>query len=136
MKYRPTREDKAIIRACAVKSSGFTRIKVEPGIRQNIKVTTTPETSMNVALISSDPEGWNDTDLYDMREWSDFVAGFDLTPDGRGIVDFYVYSIAGRGDYELETNVDAYWENGELVKVTGTGSGTMWTKEKGYSFAK
>lgn len=123
MRHKPTAEERRLIRECAVKSAGKARVKIEPGER--VDVTDAERgADLNVALIS-DRDDLEGTDLHEFRQWSDFLAGFDLTPDGRGIVDFYVSSVGDRG--ELETNVTAYWQGGRLVRIIGTGDGVMWS---------
>lgn len=120
--YRPTSEDKRIIRDCAKRSAGKKRVEINPGIRHNTEVDRGQH--MNIAMVSDHPD-WDDTDLWcNASKWSDFVKGVELTEDGRGIVDFYVYSLGYHG--ELETNVVAYIEGGRLVRVEGTCDGVMW----------
>ena len=122
MRMKPTAADCQIIRKCAQRSSGHKRIKLEPGIRHNTEKDGIAR-SINIARVSDHPD-WNDTDLWSTTDWQEFRKGVDLTDDGRGIFDFYVYSLGYHG--ELETNVVAYYEAGKLVKVTGVCDGTMW----------
>jgi len=120
--YRPTSEDKRIIRDCAKRSAGHKRVEICPGIRHNLEVDRGHH--MNIAMVSDHPD-WDDTDLWDnANKWSDFTKGVELTGDGRGIFDFYVYSLGYHG--ELETNVVAYVEGGKLVRVEATMDGVMW----------
>lgn len=119
--YKPTAEEKQLIRACAQQSAGYKSVEINPSTKISLN---DGRIEMNVALISDDPD-FGDTDLFDNAyRWSDFVKGVEMTSDGRAIVDFYVYN-RGR-DPELKTNVTAYVENGRLVRVEGTGDGTMW----------
>lgn len=128
MKYRPTAEEKSIIRECAKKSAGYKAVELCPGTRHNTEQER--GIHMNIALVTDDPE-WNDTDLYDNAyKWSDFTKGVELTEGGRGIFDFYVYGPLGYHK-ELQTNVTAYYEGGRLVKVEGTGDGVMWKTSDG-----
>jgi len=123
-KYRPTAEDKRIIRDCAQRSAGRARVEINPGKR--ISLTQDRGQHFNIALVSDHPS-WDDTDLYDNAfTWGDFTKGVELTADGRAIVDFYVYETTGWK--ELMTNVVIYVEGGQLVRVTGVGNGTMWSK--------
>lgn len=122
--YRPTSEDKKIIRDCAIRSAGKKWIEMCPGMRHNIEDKYPGVRSLNIAMVSDHPD-WNDTDLWDNAyKWSDFTKGVELTEKGRGIFDFYVYSRGRNG--ELETNVVAYVEDGKLVRVEGTMDGIMW----------
>lgn len=122
--YRPTSEDKSIIRDCAKRSAGKKRVEMNPGLRYNIDGKYPNVRSLNIAMVSDHPD-WNDTDLWDNTyKWSDFTKGVELTEDGRGIFDFYVYSLGYHG--ELETNIVAYVEGGKLVRVEGTMDGVMW----------
>jgi hypothetical protein len=121
MKYRPTAEDKRIIRDCAQRSSGHKRVSLRIGERHNLEKDVPRST--NIARVSDDPD-WNDTDLYEHHDWAAFTKGVELTDDGRGVFDFYVYS-TGR-DGELETNVWATYKDGKLVEVEGVGDGVIW----------
>ena len=115
--YKPTADEKATIRSCAQRSAGCKGIEINPSTRTNL---TTNATHFNIAIISDDPRG-NDTDLSDNAyRWSDFVKGFELTPDGRGVFDFWVYSLGYWA--ELKTNVTIFVEGGRLVRVEGTGA--------------
>lgn len=122
MKYVPTKDDCNIIRNAAAKEA-VPRISVgavvlEPGYRYNTDEDRGE--AFNIALVSDDPD-WNDTDLSDYGTWAEFRGGFELTPGGHGIVDFY---IRRRGDvyHELCGNVVAIIENGKLVRVHGYGT--------------
>jgi hypothetical protein len=122
MKHRPTSEEKRIIRECAQRASGHKRIEISPSTRCNMK---TGAEHMNICFVSDEPD-WNDTDLADNAyKWADFAKGFELTEDGRAILDFWVYSLGYHG--ELETNVQAYWIDGRLARVTD-GRRVLWTK--------
>jgi hypothetical protein len=121
MKYRPTSEDKRIIRDCAQRSAGHKRVSMRIGERHN--TDTDRPRNTNIAMVSDHPD-WNDTDLWEHHDYREFTKGVELTADGRGIFDFYVYSLGYHG--ELETNVVAYFENSKLVRVEGTCDGIMW----------
>lgn len=124
--HKPTREEKEIIRSCAARSAGYKRVELCPGTRHNTEQDRGEH--MNIALVSDDPD-WNDTDLSDNSwSWRDFTKGVELTDDGRGVFDFYVYGPVGSYHKELQTNVVAYYKDGKLVRVTGVGDGTMWSK--------
>lgn len=118
MKYRPSKEDVAIIKRCAAREAELSvnGVLLQPGIRVG---ENGAQPNMNIALVSRDPD-WNDTDLFDHGRWVDFRRGIELTPDGRGIVDFYLYS--RDPDSDLLGNVTAYIERGELVRVHGYGN--------------
>lgn len=120
MIFKPTKQDVAIIKAAAASESA-PRISegaviLEPAWRGNTK-DESRGVSMNIALVSDDPK-WNDTDLADYGVWAEFRKGIELTPDGRGIVDFYIRK---RGDQygELHGNVTIEIRNGKLAKVYG-----------------
>lgn len=124
MIHKPTSEEKKIIRECAQRSSGYKRIEINPSTKVNLNDPSRGH-HMNICFVSDDPE-FRDTDLFDNAfEWRDFTRGFEMTEDGRAIIDFYVYSHPGENP-ELETNVTAYWEGGKLIRVDGTCNGTMW----------
>lgn len=124
VRYKPTKDELRIIRDCAMRGAKTKRVEVNPSTRYNL---ATKKVSMNVALISNDPD-FGDTDLEDNAlDWRFFVRGFELTDDGRGIVDFWVYSKAEDG--ELKTNVTAYWERGRMVRVEEVEAGIMWKAE-------
>lgn len=78
----------------------------------------------NILLITDHPD-WDDTDLYD-NSWSiadvNKMGGFDLTEDGRLLIDLYFYA---KKDDDLLGNVQGEFklhDNGAfvLVKMTGT----------------
>jgi hypothetical protein len=122
VRLRPTSAERRFVRECAARSAGERRVEVCPSTRVLLEGDKTPQ--MNVALLTSDPS-FEDTDLHDNAlRWSDFARGFELTEDGRAVLDFWVYSL-GR-DAELKTNVTAYYEAGRLVRVEGTGDGEAW----------
>ena len=123
-KHRPTSDEKRIIRECAKRETGKSRIIIEPGIRHHLNDVT--RQNMNIAMLSDDPD-FGDTDLWDHSTWAIFASGFELTPDGRAIVDFYVYSTGPDG--ELESNVVAYWSAGKLVRVDGVGCDGLYLNE-------
>jgi len=124
-KYKPTSEEKKIIRQCAQRDAGFARVTICIGSRYNTEKEGGSDTPhLNVAFVTDHPD-WDDTDLWDNAyTWRDFTRGIELTPDGRGIFDFWVYSTGSHG--QLETNVQAYVEDGRLVRVDGTGTGVLW----------
>lgn len=115
--YKPTPAEKAIIRDCAQRSAGYKGVEINPSTKISLN---DGRIHMNIAMISDDPD-FGDTDLFDNAyRWSDFVKGVEMTSDGKAIVDFYVYN---RGYWaELKTNVTAYIEGGQLVRVEGTGA--------------
>jgi hypothetical protein len=128
--HKPTADEKRIIRDCAKRSADRKGIELQPGTRYHIggprEVPAGGE--INIAFVTDQPD-WEDTDLDDFRDWETFSKGFLLTEDGRAIIDFYVYET--RGWKELRTNVTAYWENGRMVRVEGTGEGAMWIAGNG-----
>lgn len=121
--HKPTSEEKRIIRECAQQSAGYKSVEINPSTKINEK----GDIHMNIAMISDDLD-FGDTDLFDNAySWRDFTSGIEMTPDGRAIVDFYVYN-RGR-DPELQTNVTAYFEGNKLVRVCHTAMGdddTIW----------
>jgi hypothetical protein len=138
MKFKPTPEQIEIIKMCALHEGGdsgppFNSILLEPGIRCNIEDTSKP-TSINAALVTNHADDFNDTDLHDYGFWSDFRAGVELDPNGRGIFDFY---IRWRGDSnrDLFGNVTVYVNAGRMHFIEGYGEGSnvpLWTREGGY----
>lgn len=128
MKHKPTSEERHIIRDCAARSAGYRRVEINPSTKYNLNDANRPE-HMNICFVSDDPD-WNDTALADNAfRWSDFTKGFELTKDGRAIIDFYVYNIGH--DSELQTNVTAYWVDGRLDRVDDTCNGTVWKRKGG-----
>ena len=125
MKYKPTAEDKRIIRKCAEKDAGKNRVEICASTRVSLvrDIKECPP-NMNVAFLTDDGD-FGDTDLWDNSyAWSDFTKGVELTDDGRGVFDFWVYSVGHWA--QLETNVTAYYKDGKLVRVDGTGNPNMW----------
>jgi hypothetical protein len=116
MRWKPTPQNRKTIRAYAKRAAEVRGgVRLEPASRFNLE---TGATNVNIYLIS-DHEDWEDTDLNDHMPWSEFAAtGIDLTPDNRGIVDVYVYSLGCWG--ELETNIQLVIEGGKLVRLDQT----------------
>lgn len=135
-KFKPTADECKTIRECAMRSADAKRVIVRPGSRYNLHDRSPKPDTYNLTLISNMPfPEWEDTDLNDnCRTFADWKSGDLLDAEGRGIFDFYVYiprGFPGRDDYdeELETNVTAYYADGKLAWVEGTGNGKMWTRE-------
>lgn len=124
--WKPSRDEVKRIRAAANYECGQP-VQLEAGQRFN---TETPSTApypelvhygyhLNIAVLSPDPETFEDTDLYDHVQWSDFKKhGVELTPDGRATVDFYCYGYGPEG--ELESNITVYYANNQITKIDGT----------------
>jgi hypothetical protein len=127
MRHKPTSEEARIIRDCAQRSAGKGRVKINASTR--ISTVRDSEPNMNVAFVTDgDLDTLEDTDLFsNCLAWSDFTRGVELTDDGRGCFDFWVYSTGYWG--ELETNVTAYYRDARLVRVDGTGDGVLWKAE-------
>lgn len=89
--WKPTAEEALMIKTAAAYEAGITvgAVLLEVGIRFNTRRDTEPGRSINIALVSDDPD-WNDTDLAEYAEWREFRAGVPLTEDGRACVDFYI----------------------------------------------
>jgi hypothetical protein len=124
MKYVPTKEDIAMIKAAAAREALISvgAVLLEPGYRYCTDEGWEGEGQMNIALVSDDPH-FNNTDLADYGTWAEFRKGIDLTADGRGIVDFYIRK---RGDQysELLGNVTIHIRDGKLVRIHGYGPNT------------
>lgn len=120
MRYVPTKEDCDKIKEAASKESSpgisVGAVLLEPGLRSGPK----PGEDMNILLVTDDPL-WNDTDLYDYGTWAAFRKGVDLTPEGKGVVDFY---IRRRFDEygDLHGNVTIEIDGGKLVRIYGYGN--------------
>lgn len=117
VRFRPSAADLAAIREAARREAKFERVgqvMLEVGRRQSL---VSGETSINFALISDDPD-WQDTDLDDYEPWTAFTRGVELTPDGRGLFDFY---IRRRGDRHLELhgNISIAIAGGRLTTISG-----------------
>lgn len=132
MKYKPTADDKRIIRDCAKRDAGYGAVEICPSTKYNMTDRTKPQ-HMNILFVTNDPvdkmfdpeHNCRDTDLADNAfAWSDFTKGVELTDDGKGIFDFYVYGPLGYNK-ELQTNVTAYYDGGRLVRVDGV-SNVRW----------
>lgn len=137
MKYKPTKEDCVVIRKCAQMDAGYGQVEICPSTKYNTD-DRSKSTHMNVLLVTnddpekvlSDPEyNWSDIDLYDNAyRWRDFTKGVELTEDGNGAFDFYVYAPLNMNK-ELQTNVTAYYKHGKLVRVDGVPN-TRWSEGK------
>lgn len=111
--WKPTQAECDLIRAAAARAAGTKGIKLEPGLR--IGDADRELESMNIARVS-DLADWEDTELSDFGTWLGFRKGVPLTDDGRAVVDFYVHDRE-----ELNTNVIAYYQGGQLVEVRAVG---------------
>lgn len=117
MQFRPTPAEKKIIRECASRASRAAGCSTHVAlmVAERIRIGgSIDKRHINVRLISADPD-WNDTDLFDTLPWGRFAGVVELTEDGRGLFDFYVYEHTTSG--ELATNVQAHIEGGRLVRV-------------------
>jgi transcriptional regulator with XRE-family HTH domain len=93
-----------------------TTVRLEPAIRYNTRYDDGQQ-NMNIALVSRDPlSWWEDTGLADFASWAHFRKGVELTPDGRAIVEFYVYDRK-----HLIASVTAYRAHGRLQRLEGGG---------------
>lgn len=135
MKFKPTREQCRIIRECAEKDAGYAKVEICPSTKYHLTDHSKPH-AMNILAVTNEPlekafdtrGGWDDTDLHDNAfAWKDFTRGVELTENGDGIFDFYVYGPLGYNK-ELQTNVTAYFRNKKLVRVDGVPN-TRWTGE-------
>lgn len=95
--------------------------------------------SFNIYQLTHDPD-WEGTDLSDnttsMSEL--FKQGVELE-DGDAWVDFYVYSVelwGGDRVENLESNIDIVVQDGELLRVNGTGKDVIWHKGLGFEATK
>lgn len=126
-KFRPTRSECALIRQYAEKAAKQSRVKLEIGSRHH-RIEHRIEPNINVALVSAHyPRGWDDTDLHDHLPWTEFTSGVLLTDDGAGLFDFWVYNRIPH-DGDLETNVQAVYENRRLVRIEEQGV-VLWTAD-------
>jgi hypothetical protein len=131
--YRPSADEKRLIRDCAKRSAGRRAVKIEPGERYHLE---DGRAALNIAFLTDpkDWDNWNCTDLHGPVDWKEYADGFNLTTDGRGIIDFYVYEMVrcyqgGMEPGDLMTNVTAYYEGGKLIRIEGTGNGIMWPRQ-------
>lgn len=119
-KYKPTKEDIERIKRAAAREgeTSLGAVLLEPGYRW-CKTNPDAGAAINIATISQDPT-WNDTDLSDYGEWSEFRNGVELTDDGRGIIDFYIRK---RGDpyKDLLGNLTIEISEGKLSRIYGYG---------------
>lgn len=125
--YKPTQEDADRIKQAAAREGQISlgAVLLEPGLRNGPKEVV----SMNPLVVTDDPD-WNDTDLDDYGTWAEFRKGVELTPDGRGVVDFYIRK---RGDEykDLCGNVTIEIEDGKLVRIYGYGNSGDYFNAKG-----
>jgi len=99
------------------------RITMRVGTRYNIDNDPDLErTNMNILLVTNDPD-WDDTDLYDTDEFSWFTRGFETTPDGRALFDFYLYDDEG-----LVCNMQAEFDVEGLVAIHADLEKNIWVR--------
>ena len=117
--WKPTTEECRLIKEAASTEStphvALRSLVLEPGIRFNMDSERGEH--INIARVTNEPRGWEDTDLWDLATWSAFKLGVELTDDGRAIVDFYIRS--RRGDGDLCGNVTVYYAGGKVVRIEG-----------------
>lgn len=119
MQWKPSSADRKTIRNFAARECGKRpgALSLRIGWRYNIDDASI-EPSPNIARVSVMPD-WDDTDLHDMWDWDQFIKrGIELTEDGRATIDFYCSTRGWEG--QLESNVQAYIEDGKLVAMEGT----------------
>jgi hypothetical protein len=126
-KIRPTSAECSLIRKRTLSALGLKphNLKMEPGRRYNTKDQQV-ETHINIARVTHaeplSPEWFgfgDDTDLSDHATWMDFRNGFDPSPDGYAIIDFYCYYIIPFDEYgcDLIDNVTAYFDREGLFRL-------------------
>jgi len=129
-KYRPTKAEKDIIKACAQLEAGMKGVTLEVGERYRLGggIPSDPCT-INIALLTDDDD-LNGTDLNQSIPWKWFTMGFPFAEGGRAICDFYIYNKSrDELEIELQSNVTAFWRDGKMIRVNGV-SGTIWENNK------
>lgn len=119
--WKPTKQEKQLIKDCAVAECGYKTIRLEVGERYNLDDGFAAKESINIALVGRESD-WSDTDLLSPLPWGTFCKGVPLTEDGRAVVDFYCYRTVD-GDQQLVSNVWVTYENGVIKSVEGVGKG-------------
>lgn len=123
MIWKPTKEECDLIREAARREGQRRTIVLEVGRRFNVEREDLDST-INVALITDDPDNWDDTDLSETEPWSTFRKGVQLTEGGAAIVDFYIYEMTR--DRWLLGNVSVYYEAGRITRLEGYGRTKDW----------
>lgn len=121
--WKPTKQEKQLIKDCAVAETGYKTIRLEVGERYNLDDGFAAKESINIALVGREKD-WSDTDLLSPLPWGTFCKGVPLTKDGRAVVDFYCYRTVD-GDQQLVSNVWVTYENGAIKYVEGVGRGVI-----------
>lgn len=119
---RFTKTDLKEIRDFCKEVTGYGNVAIEMGIRCSCDTGSMVE-NCNIRLV--DPtEDWEESDLLGMMNWSD-VRGhdFELTPEGAGISDLYLYH-AHDG---LMTNVFIEYNEVGLVRMESV-VGQVWNR--------
>lgn len=101
--YTPTNRDLKRIENYAFKTAGIHTGYLEISRRVNVDAPDyNPE--INILLISNHPD-WEDTDLWDSYDnLFTWLTDVEMTDDGRGLFDFWVYDLGG----ELQTQVQVW----------------------------
>ena len=120
MFHEPTDTECRLIRDYAKRTAHGRVRRIELGHWFNCVGHDNPN-SVNLLIAGTADADWNDTDLNETVSWETFQRGFPLTDRGDAVLDFYVYD----ADDDLDTNVQAHWEGGRLVRLTGTASLTV-----------
>ena len=140
MKFKPTTAEWKLINDVAFRGHYTTgrSIKSVAGVRlecrDNISLSYTGDTNINRALVSDQWPHCSDLDVYDRsKHHTDmFREGADLTEDGRGLFDFYIYNRYHRDDGDLCGNVLVRVVDGKLhsIWIEG-GRNVSWTPQTG-----
>ncbi len=140
-KFKPTPAEWLTIKEVALRGHFTTDepIKTIAGVqlelRTNVNVNDRSKPShINKLVVTNDPIGLNDLDLDDLgTHWTDaFRKGAELTDDGDGVFDFYIYNRYYREHGELCGNVGVRIRDGKMVAIwISGGNDWSWTPETG-----
>lgn len=138
-KFRPTHDEWFIIKQMGLFGSynplpSINHVSLEARKSSNTE-DKDKDVHINMALVTSDfAGGCNDTDLWDSgtQYTKEFRKGVELTEDGTGLFDFYIYNRYDRDHGELRGNVLVKVLDGKMhsIWIEG-GRAVSWTPETG-----
>jgi hypothetical protein len=115
--WKPSKEEKQMIREFARREADCGRIKIEAGIWDSVTGHANVSCSINHYAFTDDPlNSKGEIDLWDFADWKRFTDGIELV-DGKAYIDFYLYSV---GPYsELLSNLEVEYADGRIQKIWG-----------------
>lgn len=132
-KYVPTATEREIIKQFALKEAKHNGLStkgvfIQVGERINTE-NDLKAISMNLRLVTDHPT-WDDTDLHDFADWSQFTAGFELSEKGEAEIDFYLYDKLFNNHGQLCCNMQAVFDAKGLLRLDADTLKGLWSRKE------